>query len=44
MTSYLSQGLSDSDNNYELTDLKLLTKELLKDFELLIEEKKQPYK
>jgi two-component system CheB/CheR fusion protein len=32
--------LSDNDNNYELTDLKLLTKELLKDFELLIEEKK----
>ena len=32
--------LSDKDNKYELTDLKLLVKELLKDFELLIEEKK----
>lgn len=33
-------SLLDNDNKYELTDLKSLTKELLKDFELLIEEKK----
>ena len=32
--------LSDKANKYELTDLKLLAKELLNDFELLIEEKK----
>ncbi|MDQ6813001.1 MAG: ATP-binding protein [Bacteroidota bacterium] len=32
--------LSEKDNKYDLTDLKSLTKELLKDFELMIEEKK----
>jgi PAS domain S-box-containing protein len=32
--------LSDNDNRYELTDLNKLANELLKDFELLIEEKK----
>jgi two-component system CheB/CheR fusion protein len=32
--------LSQKDNIYEVTDLKLLVEELLKDFELLIEEKK----
>jgi PAS domain S-box-containing protein len=32
--------LSEKENNFELTDLKSLTNELLKDFELLIEEKK----
>lgn len=32
--------LLDNDNKYELTDLNVLAKELLKDFELVIEEKK----
>jgi PAS domain S-box-containing protein len=32
--------LSEKDNRYELTNLKLLAQEVLKDFELLIEEKK----
>lgn len=32
--------LSQKENKYELTDLKMLLQELLKDFELLIEEKK----
>jgi len=32
--------LSANDTRYELTDLNLLTKELLKDFEVLLEEKK----
>ncbi|HEX8461873.1 MAG TPA: ATP-binding protein [Segetibacter sp.] len=31
--------LSENDNNFALTDLKLLAEELLKDFELIIEEK-----
>jgi PAS domain S-box-containing protein len=31
--------LSENDNRFELTDLNLLAKDLLKDFELLIEEK-----
>jgi two-component system CheB/CheR fusion protein len=32
--------LSEKDNKFEVTDLKVLIRELLKDFELLIEEKK----
>ncbi|GEO10765.1 sensor histidine kinase [Segetibacter aerophilus] len=32
--------LSDKDNKFELTDLQALIKELLKDFEIVIEEKK----